>query len=60
MYKALLSFSGVISMSEGEIREITNKELVDKLINAKFIEKVSRGKTKEETKTAKEVKPKKN
>lgn len=47
MYKALVSFSGIISMTAGEVKEITNKEVIKDLLNAGYIEEI---------KTAKEVK----
>lgn len=40
MYKALISFSGQISMAEGEVREITDKEIIKDLLNARYIEEV--------------------
>jgi hypothetical protein len=40
MYKALTSFSGLISMSKGEVREIKDKEIVKDLLQAKFIEEI--------------------
>lgn len=40
MYKALKSFSGAISMHEGETREIDNAELVADLLKAGYIEEV--------------------
>lgn len=40
MHKALKSFSGVISMHEGELREIDDAELVDDLLRAGYIEEV--------------------
>lgn len=40
MHKALKSFSGVISMHEGETREIDNAELVADLLQAGYIEEV--------------------
>lgn len=40
MHKALKSFSGVISMYEGETREIDNAELVADLTKAGYIEEV--------------------
>lgn len=40
MHKALRSFSGVISMHEGEMREIDNAELVADLLQAGYIEEV--------------------
>ena len=41
-YKANVSFSGVISMHEGEIRQISSKDLIDDLTKAKYIEKLSK------------------
>ena len=40
MHKALKSFSGTISMHEGETREIDNAELVADLLKAGYIEEV--------------------
>lgn len=40
MYKALISFSGVVSMQKGEALEITDKAIADDLLNAGYIEKV--------------------
>ena len=40
MHKALKSFSGVISMHEGETREIDNAELVADLLKAVYIKEV--------------------
>lgn len=47
-YKALKSFSGLVSMFEGEIKEIENKDIVNDLLNAHYIEE-----SKEQKKTAK-------
>ena len=41
MYRALVSFSGLISMAEGEIREIADKAMVKDLLNAGYIEEIS-------------------
>ena len=38
MYRAKISFSGLISMSAGEVREIGNPDLVKELLRAGFIE----------------------
>lgn len=51
MYKALVSFGGKISMVEGEIREINDKEIVKDLLNAKYIEEVKENKKVFEEKT---------
>ena len=40
MHKALKSFSGVISMYEGETREIDNAAIVADLLRAGYIEEV--------------------
>ena len=40
MHKALKSFSGAISMHEGETREIDNAELVADLTKVGYIEEV--------------------
>lgn len=39
-YKALVSFSGQITMSKGAVREINNKALVNDLLKAGYIEEV--------------------
>lgn len=39
-YKALVSFVGQISMAKDEVREISDKELISDLLQAKYIEKV--------------------
>ena len=39
-YKALVSFSGLITMSLNEIREISNEEIVKDLLKAGYIEEV--------------------
>ena len=36
-YKALVSFSGAISMSMGEVREIEDQYLIDDLLKAGYI-----------------------
>lgn len=42
MYKALITFSGTISMVEGEIRDLKNvdKYIIEDLVKAKYIEEV--------------------
>ena len=40
MHKALKSFSGAISMYEGETREIDDAEIVADLLKAGYIEEV--------------------
>ncbi len=39
-YKALISFSGIVSMAEGEVREISDKALIDDLTKAGYIKAV--------------------
>lgn len=50
MYKALTSFVGKVSMVEGEVKEILDKEVVQDLLRAGYIEKVADNKLKEEIK----------
>lgn len=63
MYRALISFSGKISMAEGEIRDISEKAIADDLLDAGFIEEITPAKAepKPEPKPEKKVeeKPKK-
>ena len=44
MYKALVGFSGKITMSKGEVKEINDKTLVDDLTKAKYIEPIEKPK----------------
>lgn len=48
MYRALVSFSGLISMAVGDVREIPDKKVVNDLLKAGYIEEVSPDKPKEE------------
>ena len=43
-YKALVSFSGLVSMRKGEVKEIKDKEIVKDLLRAKYIEPLERKK----------------
>lgn len=54
-YRALISFSGNITMAMGEVREIENKGIANDLLNAGYIEelKETKIKTKEPNKTIK-------
>lgn len=56
MYKALKSFSGVVSMAEGEVKDISDPTVVKDLVNAGYIEEVkpADNKAKTKKKTAKE------
>lgn len=53
MHKALKSFSGAISMCEGETREIKDADLVADLLRAGYIEEVkpTKGRTKKNATT---------
>lgn len=58
MYRALVSFCGRISMTEGEVRDIPDKAVVKDLLDAKFIEEVNPQKKAEKKPEPKEeVKP---
>lgn len=54
-YRALISFSGNITMAMGEVREIENKGIANDLLNAGYIEELkgTKIKTKEPNKTIK-------
>lgn len=45
-YKAKVGFSGLVSMSKGDVKEITDKYIVDDLLKAGYIEPVEKPKTK--------------
>ena len=38
MYKAIKSFSGVINMKKGEVKDIVNKNVVEDLLRVGYIE----------------------
>lgn len=38
--KALISFSGLITMGIGEVRDVENKEMVKDLLEAGYVKKV--------------------
>ena len=60
MYKALISFSGVISMACGEVREISDRAIAKDLLEAGYIEKIITEKdNKNEAKAEVKSKPKK-
>ena len=48
MYRALVNFSGVVSMSKGQVREINDKVVVEDLLKAGYIEEVKPTKKKKE------------
>jgi hypothetical protein len=39
---ALVSFSGIVTMSKGEVKEIPNKEIYQDLLRAKYVEEVKK------------------
>lgn len=45
-YRALVSFSGLISMAMGEVREISDEAIVIDLLNAGYIEELKETKIK--------------
>lgn len=50
LYKAKVSFSGLITMYKGETKELTNEEIIKDLLKAKYIEEVKETKvTKKKT-----------
>ena len=55
MYKALVSFSGKVTMNKGQVREIADTEVIKDLLQAGYIEEVKSAK-KEEAKPTKKKK----
>ena len=53
MYKALKSFSGLVSMRKGEVRDISDLAIVEDLTKAGYIEPVETEKTKAKKETKK-------
>lgn len=49
MYRALVSFCGLIAMAEGDVRDIANKEVVKDLLKAGYIEEVKDKSAKKKT-----------
>lgn len=47
--KALVSFSGIVTMTQGDIGEIKNKEVYQDLLRAKYVEEVKGAKKKVST-----------
>lgn len=59
-YRALVSFSGLlVSMAQGEVREITDSALAERLIKVGYIMPVDAKPAKVETDAEPEEKPKK-
>lgn len=48
MYRALVGFSGLISMAKDEVKEIKDKEIIKDLLKAGYIEEVKPTKKKKE------------
>ena len=48
MFKALISFSGKVSMSKGQVKEIKDKEIIKDLLKAGYIEEVKPAKKKKD------------
>ena len=44
--RALVSFSGLVSMSKGEVKEIRDKDIVADLLRAGYIEQIEKPKNK--------------
>ncbi len=40
LYKALISFCGLISMAEGEVREISDSSIAKDLLKARYVEEI--------------------
>lgn len=43
-YKAIISFTGLVSMAEGEVREIPDTTIANDLLKAGYIEEVKKKK----------------
>jgi len=54
MYRALISFSGLVSMAMGEVRDISDPSIVQDLLKAGYIEPVEEAKPKTRRKARKE------
>jgi hypothetical protein len=48
--KALVSFSGIVTMTQGEVKEIPNKEIYQDLLRAGYVEEVKGKPTKRKVK----------
>lgn len=56
MYKALISFSGLVSMHKGETRELNDPIIIKDLLRAGYIEEIKTAETKEKPKNKKTTK----
>lgn len=41
-YKALVGFSGIVSMAKDEVKEFTDQNVIDDLLNAGYIKEVKK------------------
>ena len=46
MYRAKISFTGLVTMKKGEVKEIKDKYIVKDLLKAGYIEEIKPAKTK--------------
>ena len=61
LYMATISFSGLITMRKGEVREISDQSLIDDLMKAGYIipyEATNKNEPKDDVKTEKKTKRK--
>lgn len=56
MYKALKSFCGKVSMKKGETKDIDDKNVIEDLLNAGYIEEIKNESKKIVTKAKEEIK----
>ena len=59
MYKALISFTGLVSMAQGDVREISDVSLANDLLKAGYIEEAKEDKPEEKPKAETKKAPKK-
>lgn len=59
MYKALISFTGLVSMAQGDVREISDISLANDLLKAGYIEEAKEEKPKDEPEAKPTKAPKK-
>lgn len=55
-YRALVSFTGKLSMARGQVKEINDKDLEQELLRAKFVEEIKEPKAPKTTKSSKSSK----
>lgn len=56
MYKATKSFSGIVSMKKGDVKDLKDDFIINDLLNAGYIEEVKEEVKKVETKIKEEIK----